>query len=182
MQRFVHVLTGALALVAMITPLAHAEPPPNPHTILAEVGKVVSANGIDQARAVEIGGIRQWITVRGRDRHNPILLLLHGGPPAPDLPNRYLFEGSCTDYFTVVEWDQRGAGKTYELNAPETVAPTMHADRMVQDTEERRLSTQDVWQQEDFCARPFMGHDSRSQPGGAAAGLALRLHWRRANH
>jgi hypothetical protein len=48
MQRFVHVLTGALALVAMITPpLAHAEPPPNPHTILAEVGKVVSANGID---------------------------------------------------------------------------------------------------------------------------------------
>ena len=83
MQRFVHVLTGALALVAMITPLAHAEPPPNPHTILGEVGKVVSANGIDQAKAVEIGGIRQWITVRGRDRHNPILLVLHGGPAAP---------------------------------------------------------------------------------------------------
>jgi len=79
MQRFVHVLTGALALVAMITPLAHAEPPPNPHTILAEVGKVVSANGIDQARAVEIGGIRYCITVRGRDRHSPILLVLHGG-------------------------------------------------------------------------------------------------------
>jgi len=136
MQRFVHVLNGALALVAMITPLARAESPPNPHTILGEVGKVVSANGIDQAKAVEIGGIRQWITVRGRDRHNPILLVLHGGPAAPDLPNRYLFEGPWIDYFTVVEWDQRGAGKTYELNAPETVAPTMHADRMVQDAEE----------------------------------------------
>ena len=136
MQRFVHVLTGALALVAMITPLTHAEPPPNPQTVLAEVGKVVSANGIDQAKAVEIGGIRQWITVRGRDRHNPILLVLHGGPAAPDLPNRYLFEGPWTDYFTVVQWDQRGAGKTYELNAPETVAPTMHADRIVQDAEE----------------------------------------------
>jgi pimeloyl-ACP methyl ester carboxylesterase len=136
MRRFVHVLTGALALVAMITPLAHAEAPPNPHTILAEVGKVSSANGIDEAKAVEIGGIRQWITVRGRDRHNPILLVLHGGPAAPDLPNRYLFEGPWTDYFTVVQWDQRGAGKTYELNVPETVAPTMHADRMVQDAEE----------------------------------------------
>jgi len=136
MRRFVHVLTGALALVAMITPLAHAEAPPNPHTILAEVGKVASANGIDEAKAVEIGGIRQWITVRGRDRHNPILLVLHGGPAAPDLPNRYLFEGPWTDYFTVVQWDQRGAGKTYELNVPETVAPTMHADRMVQDAEE----------------------------------------------
>jgi len=120
----------------MITPLTHAEPAPNPHTILAEVGRVVSANGIDQAKAVEIGGIRQWITVRGRDRHNPILLVLHGGPAAPDLPNRYLFEGPWTDYFTVVQWDQRGAGKTYELNAPETVAPTMHADRIVQDAEE----------------------------------------------
>ncbi len=136
MQRFVHVLTGALALVAMMTPLAHAEAPPNPHTILAEVGKIVSANGIDQAKAVEIGGIRQWITVRGRDRHNPILLVLHGGPAAPDLPNRYLFEGPWADYFTVVQWDQRGAGKTYELNDPKTVAPTMHADRMVQDAEE----------------------------------------------
>ena len=136
MRRFVQVLTGALALVAMITLLAHAEAPPNPHTILAEVGKVASANGIDEAKAVEIGGIRQWITVRGRDRHNPILLVLHGGPAAPDLPNRYLFEGPWTDYFTVVQWDQRGAGKTYELNAPETVAPTMHADRMVQDAEE----------------------------------------------
>jgi pimeloyl-ACP methyl ester carboxylesterase len=135
-QRFVHVLTGELALVAMITPLTHAEPPPNPHTVLAEVGRVVSANGIDQAKAVEIGGIRQWITVRGRDRQNPILLVLHGGPAAPDLPNRYLFEGPWTDYFTVVQWDQRGAGKTYELNAPETVTPTMHADRMVQDAEE----------------------------------------------
>jgi pimeloyl-ACP methyl ester carboxylesterase len=120
----------------MITPLTHSEPPPNPHTVLAEVGKVVSANGIDQAKAVEIDGIRQWITVRGRDRHNPILLVLHGGPAAPDLPNRYLFEGPWTDYFTVVQWDQRGAGKTYELNARETVAPTMHTDRMVQNAEE----------------------------------------------
>jgi pimeloyl-ACP methyl ester carboxylesterase len=63
-------------------------------------------------------------------------LVLSGGPAAPDLPNRYLFEGPWTDYFTVVEWDQRGSGKTYELNDPEKVAPTMHAERMVQDAEE----------------------------------------------
>jgi pimeloyl-ACP methyl ester carboxylesterase len=53
-----------------------------------------------------------------------------------DLPNRYLFEGPWTDYFTVIEWDQRGGGKTYELNDPEKVAPTMHLDRMLQDAEE----------------------------------------------
>src|SRR5204862_2240588 len=133
---FMRVLGGAFALATIAAAPPHAESPPNPHKILAEVGKIVSSNGIDEAKAVEIGGIRQWITVRGRDRHNPILLVLHGGPAAPDLPNRYLFESHWTDYFPVVEWDQRGAGKTYGLNAPETVAPTMHADRRVQDAEE----------------------------------------------
>jgi pimeloyl-ACP methyl ester carboxylesterase len=111
-------------------------PSPDPHAILATVGKVVSPYGIDEAKAVEIGGIQQWITVRGRDRRNPILLLIHGGPAAPDLPNRYLFEGPWTDFFTVVEWDQRGSGKTYGLNEPDRVAPTLHKERMIEDTEE----------------------------------------------
>jgi len=133
---FMRVLSGAFALATIAATPPHAESTPNPHKILAEVGKIVSSNGIDEAKAVEIGGIRQWITVRGRDRHNPILLVLHGGPAAPDLPNRYLFESPWTDYFTVVEWDQRGSGKTYELNDPEKVAPNMHAERMVQDAEE----------------------------------------------
>src|SRR5947208_1184641 len=133
---FIGIFTSVSALTSVIAIRAHAESSPNPHTILAEVGKIVSPNGIDDAKAVDIGGIRQWITVRGRDRRNPILLVLHGGPAAPDLPNRYLFERPWTDYFTVVEWDQRGTGKTYELNDPEKVAPTMHAECMLQDTEE----------------------------------------------
>jgi pimeloyl-ACP methyl ester carboxylesterase len=62
--------------------------------------------------------------------------VLHGGPAAPDLPDRYLFEAPWTDYFTVVQWDQRGAGKTYALNDPQKVAPTMSKERMVEDAEE----------------------------------------------
>lgn len=126
------ILTLALALFAAV-PAAAA---PDPHAVLAEVDRIVSDHGIDEAKAVEIGGIRQWITVRGRDRRNPILLVIHGGPAAPELPNRYLFEGPWTDYFTVVEWDQRGAGKTFELNDPAKVAPTMGKERIVKDGEE----------------------------------------------
>ena len=127
-------LLAALLATAAID--AHAAPTPDPRPILAEVGKIVSDYGIDEAKAVEIGGIKQWITVRGRDRRNPILLVIHGGPAAPDLPDRYLFEGPWTDYFTVVEWDQRGSGKTYELNDPATVAPTLSRERVVKDAEE----------------------------------------------
>jgi pimeloyl-ACP methyl ester carboxylesterase len=104
--------------------------------IIGEVRKITSPNGIDEARAVEIGGIRQWITVRGKDRSNPILLVIHGGPASPELSNRWLFEDPWTDYFTVVEWDQRGAGKTYGLNDPETVGPTITKERMIEDAEE----------------------------------------------
>ena len=127
-------LLSALALALLAAPALAA--PVDPHTVLAEANRVVSDNGIDEARAVEIGGIQQWITVRGRDRRNPILLVLHGGPAAPELPNRYLFEGPWIDYFTVVEWDQRGAGKTFALNDPAKVGPTMNAERMLQDAEE----------------------------------------------
>lgn len=136
MTRFFPGLAGALALAVTAPLAAQAATPPDPHAILAEMGKVVSDHGIDEAKAIEIGGIRQWITVRGRDRRNPILLVIHGGPAAPELPNRYLFEGPWTDYFTVVEWDQRGSGKTYALNDPAKVAPTLHKERMIQDAEE----------------------------------------------
>ncbi len=114
---------------------ALAAAPADPHALLAEADRVVSDHGVDEARAVEIGGVSQWITVRGRDRRNPILLVIHGGPAAPDLPDRYLFEAPWTDYFTVVEWDQRGAGKTFELNDPAKLAPTLTKARMVADAE-----------------------------------------------
>lgn len=125
-----------LAAAMMTGMAAGAAEPPDPHAILAEYGKIVSDHGIDEAKAVEIGGIQQWITVRGRERDNPILLVIHGGPAAPDLPNRYLFEPGWADYFTVVEWDQRGSGKTFELNDPAAVAPTMTKERMIEDAEE----------------------------------------------
>ncbi|MEC4593628.1 MULTISPECIES: alpha/beta fold hydrolase [Nitrospirillum] len=128
-------IVPALATILAVAP-ALAAPPPDTRAILGTVGKVVSANGIDEAKAVEIGGIQQWITVRGKDRRNPILLVIHGGPAAPELPTRYLFEAPWTDYFTVVEWDQRGSGKTYLLNDPAKIAPTLSADRIVRDAEE----------------------------------------------
>lgn len=89
-----------------------------------------SANGIDEAMFVRIGGIDQWITIRGQDRDNPVLLLLHGGPGVAMSPFA-LDTLSWESKFTIVQWDQRGAGKTYGKSGP--LDPGTTIDRMVQD-------------------------------------------------
>src|SRR5579859_292608 len=93
---------------------------------------VKTPNGIDEANYVKIGGIEQWITIRGEDRKNPVLLLLHGGPGDATNPWGYAGFRNWLKYFTVVQWDQRGAGRTLGRNRA-TVASTITVDRMVQD-------------------------------------------------
>ncbi len=97
---------------------------------------IATPNGIERAEAVSIGGIQQWITIRGDDKRNPVLLVVHGGPGYPELPLSWWYTRGWEEYFTVVQWDQRGAGKTYMINDPQAVAPTMTPERLVQDSEE----------------------------------------------
>ena len=52
------------------------------------------------------------------------------------MPLSWWYDRGWEDYFTVVEWDQRGAGKTYLINDPRAVAPTMTRERFVEDAEE----------------------------------------------
>lgn len=93
---------------------------------------ITAPNGVDEARYVEIGGIEQWITIRGEDRDNPVLLFLHGGPGDATNPWGYAVFRPWLKTFTVVQWDQRGAGRTLGKNGP-SLGPTMTIDRMVQD-------------------------------------------------
>jgi pimeloyl-ACP methyl ester carboxylesterase len=92
---------------------------------------ITSPKGIDEAQYVTIGGIEQWVTIRGWDRGNPVLLFLHGGPGDVTSPWTFALFAPWEKQFTVVQWDQRGAGRT--LRKTVSVAPTMTVDRMVQD-------------------------------------------------
>ena len=80
---------------------------------------------------VKVGGIDQWIQIRGQDRSNPVILCLHGGPGGSWLGQTPLFL-PWEKEFTVVQWDQRGSGKTLESTGS-PVAATMSVDRMTQD-------------------------------------------------
>src|SRR5206468_1940810 len=77
---------------------------------------ITSPNGIDEARYVEVGGIQQWITIRGEDSNNPVLLFLHGGPGDATNPWGYAGFRLWLKQFIVVQWDQRGAGRTFGKN------------------------------------------------------------------
>jgi proline iminopeptidase len=101
--------------------------------VIADARKIVSAKGVEELLEIPVGGTRQWISVRGRNRDNPILLVIHGGPASPEMPTSWWFQGDWEDYFTVVEWDQRGSGKTYDANNPKLIRPTLSLGRIVAD-------------------------------------------------
>jgi pimeloyl-ACP methyl ester carboxylesterase len=103
-------------------------------SIIASAQKIVTPNGIERLETVRIGGIEQWVSVRGRDRNNPVLLYIHGGPGYVSMPMSWWFAQGWDEYFSLVQWDQRGAGKTYEINDPAAIAPTMTLERMLDDT------------------------------------------------
>lgn len=66
--------------------------------------------GIDRSYSIELAGIQQHLRVRGQDRSNPVLLDLHGGPGSSFMGMNHRNYKALTEYFTVVEWDQPGAG------------------------------------------------------------------------
>jgi proline iminopeptidase len=103
---------------------------------VAEERAITSPNGIASLEPVRIGGIQQWIEVRGQNVNNPILLFIHGGPGIAFIPMASSFQDPWEKYFTVAQWDQRGAGKTYETNDKELQRRTMNVSQMEQDTVE----------------------------------------------
>jgi len=104
--------------------------------IIADARKIVTPNGVERLESVRIGGIDQWVSVRGTDRGNPVLLHIHGGPGYISIPMSWWFSRGWEEYFTVVQWDQRAAGKTQLLNDPASIAPTLTNERMISDAEE----------------------------------------------
>jgi proline iminopeptidase len=129
-----------LAVFAMAP--ARADEPAKPASrtevtaIIAEARKIVTPNGVERLEKVRIGGIDQWVSIRGTDRRNPVLLYIHGGPGYVSIPMSWWFSRGWEEYFTVVQWDQRAAGKTYLLTDPATIAPTLTPERMIADAEE----------------------------------------------
>ena len=109
-------------------------------------GNVVSGS-IATLEKVDLPGGEQWISIRGYSEENPVLLYLHGGPGQSGMPfTRFLYSDIARD-FVVVDWDQRGNGKsmaaidptsTYTL--PSIVADTAALSRYLSERfDERKI-------------------------------------------
>ncbi len=103
---------GSSVLAANAKVCRHEHSNLNPRQVVANA-EALPPGGINKLMSVKIGGIPQWISVRGADRSNPILLFLSGGPGDPMMPESWTFQRPWEDFFTVVQWDQPDAGKTF---------------------------------------------------------------------
>lgn len=128
-------LSVLLCTLTFIASPAGAADTDDARAILRDARQFQRDGAVLEEGFVEIGGIEQWVSVRGRHREAPILLFLHGGPGFTSIPNSYLYTAEWQEYFTVVQWDQRGAGKTYGRN-PQMPAASFNVARMLQDAEE----------------------------------------------
>lgn len=87
--------------------------------MIAEDGKRIQSS-VSELKELDIGGMKQWILIRGNDVSNPVLLWLHGGPGSAQMPIAQYFNKDLEKEFVVVHWDQRGAGKSNPSNFDES--------------------------------------------------------------
>lgn len=123
-----------------------------------EAGKIL-AGSIAEAKFLRLGGLDQWVMIRGANIDNPALILLYGGPGFSETTFFRYFNQPLEKSFTVVYWDQRGSGKSFYRDLSRA---DMTVDRFLTDLDElvdyvrERLGKQKV---------TILGHSWGSQLG-----------------
>ena len=121
----------AITLLAIFASQLFASTPP----ILDAKGQAIP-NSIATLEKVKLGGAEEWVTIRGKDSRNPVLLFLAGGPGGTQLVTQRRALAGLEDHFVVVNWEQPGAGKSFDANDRSKLTP----DRYITDAHELVLN------------------------------------------
>lgn len=130
-----------LFLTLLLAAPAAAQAPVGPTSraeavkIIAGLREIVSPDGLQATETVRIGGIDQVVSIRSQDRRNPVIIYFHGGPGFVEMPLDWWWNRGLDEYFTVVHWDQRNAGKTFVASGPNDPA-LLTPERFQADAEE----------------------------------------------
>jgi pimeloyl-ACP methyl ester carboxylesterase len=117
-------LAGLLVLLGALLVMSPGTPAP-----LLDAAKRPLPGSLSEKTYVDINGVRQGMFVKSKDVQHPVLLYLHGGMPDYFLTQRY--PTGWEEAFTVVWWEQRGAGISYGAK----MAPgTLTLEQLIADT------------------------------------------------
>jgi pimeloyl-ACP methyl ester carboxylesterase len=156
----------AVALVVLGILLAWS--PGQPQPFLDEDGRPLASSLSEKIR-VEINGVEQGMFIKSKDISNPVLLFVHGGPGMPEYWLTQRYPTGLEDHFTVVWWEQRGAGLSYNPDIP---SESMTTEQFVADTLEvtrylrKRFGKEKIY---------LLGHSWGSTIGIQAAAQAPEL-------
>lgn len=109
---------------------------------------IFAKHAIAELTPLEVNGDRQWLLIRGRDRSAPVILFLHGGPGMPAMYLAHSFQRNLEREFVVVQWDQRGAGKSFKASLDPrtlTISQLLRDTDVVVDYLRRRLGVRKIW-------------------------------------
>ncbi len=97
--------------------------------------RIDEPTGIQEGFFVTLGGARQYIQIRGESAANPVILSVHGGPGNPMTTLSYVYQTALESSYTIVQWEQRGCGRTYYENSNRPQTP-LSAELVLTDMDE----------------------------------------------
>jgi proline iminopeptidase len=134
------IVRPALAAAFLLAPPALAAQRVAPmvprDTIAARLGdlqRIHTPEGIEEVEQLDVNGSKQWISIRGLNRANPVMLVLHGGPGSAMMGMMWGYQKPWEDFFTVVNWDQRGVGKSFSAADSARLGKTLTLEQLAQD-------------------------------------------------
>ncbi|RKF52162.1 alpha/beta hydrolase [Bacillus wiedmannii] len=99
--KLIGVITTLLLIVALIFP--------------TWTSQIKGKNSISILEQVEVNGSGHEIMIRGKDKKNPVIIFVHGGPGTSEIPYAQKYQNLLEEKFTVVNYDQRASGKSYHF-------------------------------------------------------------------
>lgn len=125
-------LIGIIGLILVGLLALYLKSPGEPEAFYDENGKPIESS-ISTIEKIELGGLEQYLIIRGIDANKPVLLFLHGGPGTPVISFVKKHNPELEKDFVVVYWEQRGAGKSYNNTIP---IESMNLTQFVEDSKD----------------------------------------------
>jgi pimeloyl-ACP methyl ester carboxylesterase len=127
-----YIISGLVVIILLLAALLWIKSPGKAVPFKNTSGETLP-NSISVIEKISLGGLEQYIIIRGADTTKPVMLFLHGGPGSPEIAFMKHFNTDIENDFIMVYWEQRGAGKSYSKDIP---LETMNFAQFISDTHE----------------------------------------------